>query len=483
MPAITYTAPKTCARFMRSTAFGRLIAGPVGSGKTTACIFELFRRACEQAPAADGYRYTRFAIVRQTLKQLKDTVLKDVTTWLNGVAEYKVSENTIYVTIGDVKSEWLLIPLDTPEDQRRLLSMQLTGAWMSEAIEIDLGLVSPLAGRCGRYPGPQLGGASWFGIIADTNMPVEGSDWYKFMEVRTPPDWQIFKQPSGMSPLAENLEWLTQTPATLKLPVYDAARIAQGRTYYERFLRSNSEDWCRRYVHAEYGIDPSGLAVFRDSFRKDIHVVDELYPLSANPLIVGMDFGRDPCAVICQMNHKGQLLVLEEVIAKDIGLELQINAAVRPALLQERYLGRAAVIIGDPSGVAKSSIYEETTFDVIKRMGFMCYPAPTNDIDARIRAIDAFLLSMRAGAPGMLIDGGRCPVLVQALQNGYRFDKLRSGETKVKPAKNEYSHVVDAFQYACLAGHSNMVGMISNRMTKPRRLSSSGSSLPAGAWT
>ena len=158
MTTINYTAPPTCARFMKSESFGRLIAGPVGSGKTTACIFELLRRSCEQAKAPDGLRYTRWAIVRQTLKQLRDTVLKDVTTWLQGIASFKVSENTIYVTLGDVRSEWLLIPLEDAEDQRRLLSMQLTGAWMSECIEMDVGIVSPLAGRCGRYPSAAQGG-------------------------------------------------------------------------------------------------------------------------------------------------------------------------------------------------------------------------------------------------------------------------------------------------------------------------------------
>jgi hypothetical protein len=79
MTTISYTAPATCASFMKSESFGRLIAGPVGSGKTTSCLFELFRRALEQEPAPDGIRYTRFALVRSTLKQLKDTVLKDVT--------------------------------------------------------------------------------------------------------------------------------------------------------------------------------------------------------------------------------------------------------------------------------------------------------------------------------------------------------------------------------------------------------------------
>lgn len=482
MPTINYSAPPTCAAFMKSQSFGRLIAGPVGSGKTTACLFEMFRRACEQAPAPDGYRYTRFAIVRQTLKQLKDTVLKDITTWLQGIAEYKVSDNTIYVTIGDVKSEWLLIPLDTPEDQRRLLSMQLTGAWMSEAIEMDVGIISPLAGRLGRYPSAALGGCTWFGLIADTNMPAEGSPWHKFMELDTPPDWQIFIQPGGMEDNAENLEWLTQTPETLRLPVTSEVRRAQGRTYYERFLRSNTEDWCKRYVHAQFGDDPSGSAVFKDSFKLSFHVVEGVLPVSGHPLIIGQDFGRDPCSVICQLDHKGRLLVLEEVLAEDIGLELHVERSLRPALMDERYMGRAIAIVGDPAGRSKGSIYEETSFDALKRMGFQCFPAPTNDIDKRIRSIEAFLLSQRDGGPAMLIDSERCPKIARALNGGYRYAKTRNGVRKALPDKNDYSHIIDALQYAALAAHGGMVGMIAGRLNQaPRRRERA--RVSAGAWT
>ena len=482
MPAINYTAPPTCASFMKSASFGRLIAGPVGSGKTTACLFELLRRACEQQQAADGLRYTRFAIVRQTLKQLKDTVLKDITSWLEGVAEFKVSENTIYVIFGDVRSEWLLIPLDTPEDQRRLLSMQLTGAWMSEAIEMDVGIISPLAGRCGRYPAANLGGASWFGIIADTNMPSEGSEWHKFMELNTPPDWQIFIQPGGMEDTAENLEWLTQTPETLRLPVTSDIRRNQGRTYYERFLRSNSDDWCKRYVHAQYGDDPSGSAVFKDSFKSSFHVVEGVEPVVGHPIIVGQDFGRDPCSVICQLDHKGRLLVLEEVLAEDIGLEFHVERNLRPVLSGARYIGRPIAVIGDPAGRAKGSIYEETSFDALKRMGFQAFPAPTNDIDKRLRAIEAFLLAQRDGGPAILVDKENCPTIARALAGGYRYAKNRSGTRRPTPDKNEYSHIIDALQYAALAAHGGMVGMIAGRLqSRPRRERKP--AMTAAAWT
>ena len=481
MTTINYTAPPTCAAFMKSESFGRLIAGPVGSGKTTACLFELFRRACEQHPAPDGLRYTRFAIVRQTLKQLKDTVLKDITGWLKGIAEYKVSDNTVYIEVGDIRSEWLLIPLDNPEDQRRLLSMQLTGAWMSESIEMDLSIISPLAGRLGRYPSAAQGGCTWMGLIADTNMPSEGSPWHKFM-VSPPADWDIFIQPGGMSDDAENLEWLTQTPDTLKLPVDDERRRAQGRTYYERFIRSNSPDWCKRYVHAQFGDDPSGTAVFRDSFKRSFHVVDEVEPVASYPLLMGLDFGRDPCAVICQADHKGRLLVLEEIIAEDIGLETQLQRGIRPVLMSERYLGRSIVVVGDPAGKQRSTLYEETSFDLIKRYGLRAYPAPTNDVDKRIGAVEAWLLGQRDGGPAMVIDGTRCPTLVRALDGGYRYGKTRGGLRKPNPDKNEYSHIADALQYACVTAHGGMGEMIANRLMAPPKRQGR-QRMTAGAWT
>ncbi len=478
---ITYTAPPTCASMMKSEAFGRIILGPVGSGKTTAMIFELLRRACEQVPSSDGLRYTRFAVVRQTLSQMKATVLKDITSWLEGLVHYKVSDSTIYIEIGDVRSEWIMIPMEDAIDQRRLLSMQLTGAWISEAIEIAVDLVSAISGRCGRYPNAAMGGCTWFGLIADSNFPDENGDWYKFLETDTPPDFQVFKQPSGLSPEAENLAYLIQTPETLKLDPEDPMRLAQGRTYYERLSRGQSPAWVKRYILAQYGDDPSGSAVFKESFKSSFHVIDEILPIPGLPLIVGQDFGRDPCSVICQFDHRGRLLVLEEVNAEDIGLEQHLDRALRPVLTQMRYMGHPVALIGDPSGISKSSIYEETTFDVIKRKGWLAFPAPTNDIDPRIRAVESFLLSQRDGGPAILFDRGRCPTLIKGMAGGYRYTKTRLGMRKPTPEKNSFSHGSDALQYACLAAHGGMTNMIQSRVrTGPKNVAGRFSS---AAWT
>lgn len=481
---IEYTAPPTCAAFQKSSAFGRLLAGPVGSGKTTSCIMELFRRSMEQKPAPDGYRYTRHAVIRQTLKQLKDTVLKDCRDWLGGLGEWRVSENTFHLNFGDVRSEWIFIPLEDASDQARLLSMQLTGAWGSEVIEMDFNILAPISGRLGRYPRAEKGTPTWFGMIADTNMPTELSPWHKFM-VAPPPDWQVFIQPSGLSPNAENLNWLVQNEETIKLPIDHPARLAQGRRYYERLIETYGEnsDWVKRYVYAQYGDDPSGMAVFKETWDTGFHSVDETLVIPSHPIIVAQDFGRNPWSLICQVDHMGRLLVHEEIPATNIGLEKHIDQNLIPRLMQ-KYMGMKVMVIGDPSGVAKSNISEESCFNVLSRKGLPNMPAPTNDIDPRLRAVEALLGRQVNRGPALMVSRAGAPFLIRAMAGGYRFTKTKAGALRVVPEKNDpegYSHVADCLQYAALIAHGNLAIEIARRL-RPRSTNRK-TKISAAAWT
>lgn len=453
---LTYNAPPTVSDLMSSTAFIRLIAGPVGSGKTTGMIFELLRRASEQAPSRDGYRYTRFAIVRQTLQQIKQTILKDILGWLGPISVWRVSESTIYIRVGDIRSEWLLVPLDNLEDQRRLLSSNLTGVWISECIEIDASLIDPIVARCGRFPDPKTGvGCTWAGIIIDTNMPEEGSDWHKIMTAPEP-HWRIFFQPGGLSEHAENLNWLNQTAETLTLPEDHPERLIQGVQYYIRAAAGRSEEWVDRYVRAKFGIDPSGRAVFASTFRARTldnapwHVVPRLDVVKGGILVVGQDFGRDPCAIVTQVDPQGRLLFLEEVMCRHMGLELAVQTKLRPALAQARYRGCPVALCGDPAGAAKNSHSEETSFDLLRRLGFpIAVPAATNDFDARVRFVEKWLLGSRNAGPAVLVDESRCPNFIIAMKSGYRFKlSQETGEPGPRPIKNEWSHIAEAGQYA-----------------------------------
>lgn len=485
MAGFEYKAPPTCATFMQSDAFGRLILGPVGSGKTTACVIELLRRSVEQKPGNDGLRYTRFAIVRQTLQQLKATVLKDMETWLSGAGIWRVSESTFHLNLNDVRSEWNLIPLENAEDQARLLSMQLTGAMLSEFTEMNLDIVGPVTGRLGRYPSGARGNPTWFGLIGDSNMPVDQSPWHTFLE-NIPSNFQKFIQPSGLSPEAENLNNLVQTDATKALPEDHPARLAQGRKYYERFVETYGEDsdWVKRYVKAEYGNDPSGAAVFKESFRPDFHIVPETLLIPGYPLLVGQDFGRNPWSLICQMDHMGRLLVHEEVPGTNTGLEKHVNQSLRPRLMSDKFLGYKVAIIGDPAGVAKGSVAEESCFDALKRLGFSAFPAPTNDIAPRIRAVEALLARQTNGGPTLLVNRQGCPMLCRAMSGGYRYKKTKDGALKPKPDKDDkegFSHIADDLQYVSLVVHGGMTDYIAQHLWAKKK--NKGPKVSPRGWT
>jgi hypothetical protein len=443
--SIKYNAPPTIGDFMRSNAFGRILAGPVGSGKTTGCIMEVLRRCMEQEPGEDGLRYTRFAFVRQTLKQLKDTVLRDMDSWLAGLGEWQESKSTYFLKFGNVRSEWLFIPLEEALDQARLLSTQLTGVWINELIESQADIIAPIMGRVGRYPSANRGTPTWHGILADTNMPVEMSEWHRFM-TDPPGDWQIFLQPSGLAPNAENLSHLLQTEDTRELPEDDPRRAKAGRRYYERLVEQygSQDPWIRRYVFAMYGDDPSGEAVFRASFKPSWHVVDETFVSPGSVLLIGQDFGRNPWSLIGSLDASGRLLIHQEVAATNIGLEKHLNESLRPQLYSHRFAGSKAIVVGDPAGVAKSTIAEETSFDALRRLGFAAYPAPSNDPDTRLRAVEALLGRAVNGGPALVINGRGCPWLVRAMSGGYRFKKLKEGALRSVPdktAKEGFDHV------------------------------------------
>jgi len=469
MIEITFVPPPTGAAFMLSDSFYRFILGPLGSGKTTTVVFELVRRSCEQAPGQDGKRRTRWALLRQTLQQLKNTVLKDIIQWFGPLCTWKVSESTVWFEFGDVISEWILLPLETPEDQKRILSMNITGAFVSEAIEIDFDLLVAIAGRCGRYPSAADGGATWYGVVLDSNMPTEGTRWHGTVST-PPPGWQVFIQPSGLSDEAENLNWLLQTPETLKLPLDDPRRLDKGREYYRRLSTSTNPAWVKRYVMAEFGPDPSGAAVYSGMFFIAFHCRDDLLVIPGAPLLIGLDLGRDPWAVLGQLDSMSRLLVHEEVPADDIGLKLQLPR-LRQVINGRKYVGCPVCIVFDPAGMAKSSFDEYTSYDVIRSFGFMCMPAPSNRLAPRLNAAEKFMTESRGGTAAMLVNRSKCPVLVAGLNGSYRFKFDKIGEAHPIPEKNRWSHVCDAHQYLCQGASGNTATSIARRIVRDREMS------------
>jgi len=464
-----YTSPTTITQFMQDNSFARWVIGPLGSGKTAGMIMELTRRMREQAPDANGNRPTRFAVVRNTLQQIRQTVLPDIMTWLGPVAQFKFTDSTIYFNfpLDDgtrVKSEWLLIPLDSPEDQKRLLSLQLTGAWMAEFRELPYEVCAAVMGRVGRYPSPAVVKPTWEGIIGESNPFSEGSDWYRHLVLELPKGWNFFRQPGGLSPEAEN-------------------RANLPADYYERLAGGHSDEWKKVHIDGQFGDDLSGQAVFRASFNPAVHISNTtLYVNPHRPIMVGMDFGRTPTALICQVDTIGRLIVFEEVTSVDMGLHKFLTDKLSPILHNEVYQSRRVFVVADPAGRSKTQIGEESLFDVLQSHGFVAYPAPTNDISRRLSAVEALLVGRRGDKPGaLLIDGNKCPLLCRALKHDYKYARRQNGSIDDKPEKSHpWSDLADSLQYAALGTQVNATGRIMQRFT---RQVPTGPRISPAAWT
>jgi hypothetical protein len=427
-------------------------------------FMELLRIAAEQEPdPEDGIRRTKMLVCRNTLPQLKSTCLVSIMQMLRPIAHWRPSDTTVQIRFGDVESDWLLMPLDTEDNIRKLLSLELTFAWVSEAREIDPEIVRNILSRCGRFPAKSRGGATRYGLIAESNSFSIDSPWYELLEEELPDNWELFKQPSAIDGRAD---WLQYLP--------DA--------YYTDLIESNSEQWVDQYVRNNYGPSLSGEAVFLNTFSTEFHVAENsLIPVPTQQLIIGMDFARHPAAVFCQIDPRGRLLILDEVEVENIGVEAFTREFIIPMLRSEKYRSCPAILIGDPSGVSRSQIGEESVFDALKRLGLLAFPATTNQIDPRIRAVEKHLIQQRDGGPALLIDPS-CTVLIQAFQSRYRYKRKKDGAIdNTKPEKlRPWADVMDALQYACLGTSRNVQMRAAARLTAREYPSNK---IAVGAWT
>jgi hypothetical protein len=463
---VNYNAPPTVAAFMNDNSKVRCLLGPVGSGKTTGMVIECARRMAEELPNSQGIRETRVAIVRNTSQQLRQTVLPEIEKWLQAGYQYKVTDSTLKFDFRlpdgtRVKSDWMLIPLDTPQDIRRLLSLNLSFAWVSEFREVPVEIIEALFGRVGRFRSVGMSKVNYFGIMMESNYPDEDSEWYKKLELELPPTWKVFKQPGGMDPGAENRENLRPD-------------------YYEDLIASNTSDWADVYVHAKYGKSQSGQAVFRASFRPEFHVVyTPLNPTKTVPLMIGQDFGRTPASLIGQVDSRGRLLIFQEVTGVDMGIEQFATSLLRPKMF-ERFSGYSSFMVCDPTGKDKNNTNEQSPFDVLKRLGFTPYGAPTNNLEPRLRAVEQLLLRHVDGGPMLVIDGTHCPQLVQAMKSQYRYRRKQNKELEDKPDKTHpWSDLADCLQYMALSTNANYTGKVMmDSRPRPRRPAAS-----AAGWT
>ena len=160
---------RVLSQFMMSTAPVAICIGPIGSGKTVACILKMWKVANEQRPGRDGIRRTRWAVVRNNYPALRTTTIR---TFLDvfpekvfGVLKWTQPPHQV-VRSGDVEMACDFLALDKQEDIAKLRSAEFTGIFFNELSFIDnKEIFDEATSRVGRYPPIREGGATWAGVL------------------------------------------------------------------------------------------------------------------------------------------------------------------------------------------------------------------------------------------------------------------------------------------------------------------------------
>jgi hypothetical protein len=456
--SIEYQASATMAAFHADTkSQAKAIMGPIGSGKSVACCFEIFKKACEQAPASDGHRYSKWAITRQTYPVLLRSTVKTWLEWfpntkmvygspINGELRELLPDGTT------VHLDLEFFALDRPADINKLTSVEYTGAWVNEAREMDWDLLTELFTRSGRYPNKKLGFPTWNGIILDTNPPPDDSKFYHTFEVVKPRNWRLFRQPSALimfqdksgnwryrdNPEAENVE-----------------NLKERYWYWKKNIGIKDDDWIKNMVMGEYGSLYTGKPIYQGSWSQNIHVSREpLQIYKGLPIRLGWDFGVSFSACIAmQLGKNGQVRILREMIGKDKGLHQFIREDVKP-ILENEFANQDIVSHGDPSGISRAMADSTINcYQILIQAGIPTELATTNDFMHRRNAVIERLMQRIGQESGFIVDPS-CQELIRGFNGGYQFKRVNVGGSTARyqdhADKNDSSHPHDALQYGIL---------------------------------
>jgi len=457
--------------FMRSDAFVRLVRGPIGSGTSSACVVELFRRACQQKPGPDGIRRSRSAVIRGSFPQLKTTTAK---TWLEWLPEgdfgtFNWSPPFRHmIKVNDVEWEVFFLAMDSDDHVDKLLSLELTTAWINEGRQIPKSIVDALTGRLRRYPAMMNGGPTWSGLIMDTNAPSEFHWWPIMGGEVDPPDW-MSKEDKLTLVTPENWEFFIQPGAMLEqfdssgnICGYKISESAENinnlhEDYYPTLISGKTKAWIDVYVLNKLGTAADGRPVY-PHFNKLMHVASEPIPYKKDEIVyTGIDFGLTPAAVFAQ-HMNGIWYILDELVGNNMGAK-QFAVPLKSRLLEFKEC-RTTEIYGDPAGTHQAESDKSTPFKMLRAGGVIARPAPTNDIELRVGTVANMFDTLHEGGPVIVISP-KCKILIAGLEGEYQYKKRPNtiDEYEDKPDKNRWSHVQDALQYLLMGAGEGKVLM------------------------
>lgn len=471
--------------------FVRSILGPVGGGKSSVCVFDVIRNASMMPVCRDGTIRFKLAIIGQTYGQLERNLFPTWKRWLpaddgpNGnwttqdfkggggrYASHKIEWDVIRdgrrVT---VFFEAIFAAIGDQVVEEFMRGFEPTAFWLYEVDLLPEAVLDQAIFRLGRFPSradlPE-GDTYRSYVICDLNAPDVDSWFYQKFEENRPEDFAIYKQPSGLSPQAENLHNLP--------PGYYDQQVSVFKNM------KNGKNLIKRMVHAQYAPSLDGEPVYSE-YSDDIHLArDVLLPVKGVPLLIGLDPGlQRPAGVILQQMANGQYRILGECVPGRCGAKAFCRALRQEIAELAELAGVDRLEIGsmfsDPFGFTgadhESDQYAWSEIVAVE-MAIPILPTETNEIEPRLTAVRDELTYMIDGETPALLLSPRAKLLRRGFASDYKFKKIRNGiseTTSDKPDKsNPAADPHDALQYALLGkkGRWGVVGKKRGSREKPR---------------
>lgn len=439
----------------------RVATGPVGSGKTTGLMGATLVNAQNQPRWPDGVVRYRLLALRDTYRNLHTQLIDQFwESWwprktpgiewsgegggpvdcmlrlesLLGPIDYLVQ----FRALGDARSE--------ADIENLLRGLEFTDALLEEGDLLPESVRRKIITRLGRYPPRSVDnvGARGPTLFIGSNAFLIGS-WAYDTKMRG--DWkpgiELYEQPSGRSPQAENLH-----------------NLSEG--YYEAIIEKSDERTVRRMVDNEHVLPLAGTPVYPE-FRDLVH--SRPVTLDARlPLRIGFDGGNqtlNPAAAIGQRGMARQLRIKSEVtVEHGCGVE-------RFAELVNRELGKPmySAWAGQRKGIIctvdqsakfgndKKAGQANWIIAMQSRTGLDIRPSRTNAIAPRREALRTPMKRMVDGQPGLVVDPVGARTIREGLGGLFHYPKIRAGLASREaetPAKNHHSHVCEACEYLAM---------------------------------
>ena len=386
-PAIFSLPGPVAAGFYACDDFSSSISGPYGSGKTTLIIARGLRIASKQLPNANGDRYCKIGIIRDTYPNL----------WKSTIKTFKkvFDENASNITFDGTKGrqanfnvvlghpdgglmyiDFEFIAIGEHDVESVLGGYELTAAVLDEAADLDISVSEFIGGRVGRYPSGHMGKCGWYGVMMVFNKPDKDHWLYDYCVTNPPKNHTHFDQAGGLIPCDAGavlvkkdgdgndvvgsdgnpivLSEAFETCGKWWIENRDAENFDNlpENYYYNAAVRMKDLSKIKRMLVNDWAPSKKGEPVYADVWSAENHQVS-VSALPNAPIICGADAGRqNPAIVLGQYDTFGQFRIIDEYIGENIGAS-RFGEAFINWFRQEYSQNSIECIWGDPAGMAR----------------------------------------------------------------------------------------------------------------------------------